>query len=527
MADDIAYVIHNSLCAKSFRAHPATVFSYLRRVFFLVLLPLLRGIASALSGSDPAFLFRGLLSLSILLLLVFSSSLLWRRLRLCVTQESLILTGGLWRQNVTVPLDKAYTVSFLTHFSLLPFKAVRFRVDIPGGRRKGDLSVLLWRHDADEIKRLLLCDPVKPEPVRVKEIQKSGMTWCADCVQLQAAADCVQLQAAADCVQLQAAATTYKPTAGKIAALSLLTSNSFGGILYMSVFVSQSGNILGGEFSDALAGVFDTAAHMFEVFLPPLAAALTVLLLAGWAVGFMRLFLRYSGFRFVRRDGRLTVCGGVFSRHERHLLSKDILFADFRQSLATKLLRLYSLYICAGGFGEKKNDYSCVILTEKHPGFEKHRAALLPEYSPAAREIKPDKRCLFRFVWAPAAFLAANPFVYGLLIKLFGDFSGFFVFVSVMAAVLTLWYLGVNIADFLTAGVAFDGSRYTLRYSAGFSLHTVVVQKENAGLFEISRSLPQRLGPYCDLILRTRAGRRAHRCRSLKKDEVVRLLNLL
>lgn len=514
MTENTPSALNYSLYSKSCRAHPLTILANLRHVLFLVLIPLIRGISSALArtGSYSAWLSRVWTDVLILALMLGLAVWLWLRVRLIVSLKALTLITGLFvRRTVSIPFDKAATVSFLTHFSLLPFKAVRFNTDVPGASgRKNRLSLLLWQKDADEIKRLLFCSPEKQEPMYVKESQKPGMTWCANCERLEATPS-----------------AEYRPTAGKIAALSLLTSNSFSGILYMSVFVSQSGKILGGEFSRALTGVFDRAAHFFEIFLPPLAAAFSALLLAGWAVGFMRLFLRYSGFRFVSRSGLLTACGGVFSRHERHIRRSEVLFADFRQSFTTKLLRLYSLYLCAGGVGEKKSDYSCVILTEKSARFESIRAALLPEYSPVVRQVKPDRRCFLRFIYTPAVLLASVPFVYKLLTRHLVGFDDFFAFASAMTAALALWFLAVNVADFFTSGAAFDGKLYTLRYSTGFSFHTAVILKENAALFEIKQGLFQRPGAYCDLIVRTKAARRqAHRCRSLKKTEVLRLLNI-
>jgi uncharacterized membrane protein YdbT with pleckstrin-like domain len=446
------------------RAHPVTIFANLRRVLFLALIPLLRALWFSLVWQDI---------LAILLMLCLAIWLWWRVGFRFDSERLEIRTGLLIRQTLHIPWSRVIIVSFLTHFSLAPFRAIKLRVETLGGTK----TVFIQQSRAAALKIL---------------ISGSNNTE-----------------------------SIYKPTRGKIAALSLLTSNSFGGILYLSAFVSGSGKLLGRTFSGARHTAFERAASLrplgLALGLPPAASALAVLLLAGWLLGFGRMFLRCYGFRFTRRDGRLSVSGGFLSRYEYHWSLNNLFYADIRQSLITKLLKLHSLYIRE----------LCVIFTEKKESFEKQREKLLPELAPAPRQLKPDFGAILRFISFPLLALAAIWPVFGLIIRVYPGFGDFFGFAAVMAAALTCWYLAVKLVDFFSSGFSFDGKSYTLRYSKRLTLHTVVIPKERVAALKIRRSPLMRLGPYCDLILYTKhKSRRTHVCPGLIKTEVINFLNL-
>jgi uncharacterized membrane protein YdbT with pleckstrin-like domain len=281
------------------------------------------------------------------------------------------------------------------------------------------------------------------------------------------------------------------------------------------VFVSQAGKLLGRTFSGAVHTAFEQAASLLPLGLalglPPAASAIAVLLLAGWLIGFGRMFLRCNGFAFLRRASTLGISGGFLSRYECHLRLKDVFYTDVRQSLVTKLLKLYSLYIRG----------MCVIFTEKAASFEKQREDMLPEFSPAPRRLKPEPGAILRFIGLPLLCLAAVWPVFWLILRVYPSFGEFFGFAAFMAAALICWFLAVALADCFSSGFAFNGTSYTLRYAKGLTFHTVVIPKENISAMEIRQSPLMRLGPFCDLVLYTKNKSRLT-CRGLVKADVAK-----
>jgi uncharacterized membrane protein YdbT with pleckstrin-like domain len=86
-------------------------------------------------------------------------------------------------------------------------------------------------------------------------------------------------------------------------------------------------------------------------------------------------------------------------------------------------------------------------------------------------------------------------------------------------------YLVIGIMDFSTCGVAKVESYYTIRYSLGFTLHTVVIPANKIVEVQFRQGVFQQIAGTCDLLLYTRTeGRMPHRCRSLPLAEAENIL---
>jgi len=96
-----------------------------------------------------------------------------------------------------------------------------------------------------------------------------------------------------------------------------------------------------------------------------------------------------------------------------------------------------------------------------------------------------------------------------------------------MSMLPSLIFLLVRFFDFRTGGLSFDGENYTMRYSKGISLHTVVVPADRIVLIELRQSIWQRFGDNCDLYISTMAEERSvHLCRNLRAKELRGLFHL-
>ena len=80
----------------------------------------------------------------------------------------------------------------------------------------------------------------------------------------------------------------------------------------------------------------------------------------------------------------------------------------------------------------------------------------------------------------------------------FPSWRDFALFTGVMACVPAYWFLTVRLIDFATSGIGRTGDCYTLRYSSGYSLHTVVLPKRKiipdcvtAGLNTVAVRMPR------------------------------------
>lgn len=469
------------------RAHPVTIVFNLGRVMYLIIIPVLRGFVVALQGGLVKWLAGAWIDVLVLVLMVCVAALYWLAVRFSYDDERLYIRAGLVNiRETSIAWGKVTTVSLLEPYYLRPLRAVRFRADTPGGSfRRSDFTIILPEKHARAVT-------VSREPYAGKLLGQ-----------------------------------VYQPTTGSIIALSLLTSNSFAGILFISAFISQSGKILGGQFSQRIIGTFEQVSRALAFGLPPAAAAIGYMLLAGWFIGFFLTFVRYKNFTLTRRENVLAISGGIFTRREYDIRYSDINFIDVRQSIATKLLRLSSLYLSAVGYGKQKDDISCVIPTESAGDFVRGREQIFPGFCPAAGTHAPTLKGMMRFLGEPLTGLAGIAACLIVFLRLFPEWGGFIRFVGLMAFVPAAFFLIIRVIDYKTSGLAFDGRNYTLRYSSGLTLHTVVIPADKVVRVELKQGFLQKFGPYCDLIISAKAeGRSNHRCRSLLKADLARLFNL-
>lgn len=473
--------------SKNRHIHPLTIVANLWRVRYLTVIPVLRGFFFALRGDLGLWLQSAWIDILVFALMLALAIWRWRIVTYRYDEREMILhTGWLVRRKIRVAWNRVTTISVLESFYLRPFGAARLRADTLGGSAdSADFSFLVGREQAHRILKRAQGRDNRP---RQRE---------------------------------------YIPRTGSILALALLTSNSFGGILLLSTFVSQSGRLLGNEFPHRLIGTFEEAARVLAFGVPPAAAAIAYMLLAGWVIGFAHAFLRYKNFSVARGAEVLHVGGGLFTERHYCIRYRDINFIDIRQSAATKILRLYSLYISAVGYAKQKDDISCIIPTENHPVFTRNRERLFPAFSPTRRQIAPKLTGLPRYIGLPLVLCASIPIAAVIFSRRYPSWSAFLLFVGLMSLAPALFFFIVRLIDFATAGVARCGKYYTIRYSKGFSLHTVIIPEDKIVAIELRQSLIQQFTENCDIIVSTRAEHRVtHRCRNLNRAGLESLLRM-
>lgn len=471
------------------RTHPLSIFIFLYRFLFLLILPLLRGFLSTLHGRLAEWFAGVWLDILLLLFLIVLSTLKWAFFQYHMDKCHIKITYGiLFRHTLSIPLRYVSTLSVLSSIWLRPFWIAKVRVDTAArGIRKADFSFYVRQSEARRILHL------RNEPEQIRD----------------------------------GVACKYRPATWSLVLLSVFTSNSLPGILMVATFVSHAGKVLGNELSLLVRHTFEETARKIAFGLPPIAAAAALLLFIGWFAAFLMNLLQTRGLEIIRTEHTLKISGGVLMKKCYSLRCGDISFVDIRQSLLTRMLGLYSVYLNAIGFGKEQADIAAIIPFSVKSRVLNRLALLLPEFVPAQRTIRPGHNAFLKFLFWPAVYCVLIPTAAAYGMHLFPTLANIIQFVGAMIALPVLWYFGVRLLDMISSGVSKQDEFYTIRYSIGYYLHTVIVSWEKITVIDIRQNPFQRRSKKCDAAILTRAeGRKRHILRAFRLEDCLRMFGL-
>lgn len=475
--------------------HPIAIYFYLYRFLYLLLIPLARGLVAALTGGLLEWLsgtWKDLLIIGLVVLLAYEK---WDHFQYHMDSKSLYYTTGIfYQQEITIPMDRICTLSIQQPLWMRPFRLVRLRVDtLALAPDKADVSMYLKKAEAERIMVL------RRRPVELRGKLR------AKC----------------------------RPRTLDIVFLSIFTSNSFIGILIAATFISQAGKLLGQDLYALLTELLHriavgleplSALFLLAFRLPPIAAGIAGILLGGWLIAFLLTLLQTQDLETARTKDSLHITGGIITKKEYSVKFSDICFIDIRQSLLTRLLRLYSVFLNAIGTGKERSDIKAIIPFSTRKRCEAQLRLLLPEYMSFPRTIKPNGGAVMKFILEPLWPCLLVPLGTLLILRLLPAWAVLFRFVGFMLSIPAYWFLGVRLMDFFSSGISRAGNYFTLRYSELYYLHTVVFSWEKIAMIQLRQSILQRGDAKCDLKVSTRSeGRATHHVRNLPWDDTAAL----
>lgn len=495
--------MENTTTIKRFRPHPLYILSNLWRYLFILLIPLVRGLYYVVINSfslTNGFQFAVNISrwvqgawMDILFLFAFLSLgiLLWVTFTVEVSEDGLLVNRGIFRRETSfLPASRYSCVSLLAPLRLRLFGAVYLRIDTPGGGlQNADLQVMLRKKDCQKIVRMLQVP--------------QGLTPLSPMRE-------------------------YTPKNSYVFLLAMITSNSFAGMLLISTFITQVGNLLGEQFSEMIYGTFENVARTLAFGVPPAAFAAACILFFGYLCAFVASLARHANFHVLRRQNMLEIQAGLLTKRTYRIQTEKIGYLDIRRSLITCILGVYSIFLSTVGYGKFKDDVSALIPCVRKKKLQHSLHLLLPEYHVSPRIICPHRlRSAFRYTWRSVAVLIAVQVAREVLRILFPGWIDLIAWVGFMATCPLIWLLIVKLIDLNTAGISCEQDCYTLRYSKGFSLHQVIIRPQRIAKIKIVQSILQKRTGRCDVyVFSYSEGRQLHHVRDLNREQAEKLLGI-
>ncbi len=467
------------------RQHPIAILQYTYRSLYLLLVPLLRGLSHIRTPEGLYNWLRGtwIDVLAVALLLVFPL-LAWSRHTFALTDKAFIIRRGVVVQRTTViPRQHIATLFVEQPFLLRPLQAVRLSIDTDaGGRRRVDFRLTLHARRVAAILEQQPAETQLPQEV-------------------------------------------YRAKISRVLLLSLLSSNSFSGILLLALTFQRAGYLWGQAFQNKVWGDLEAAAEAVKV-IPRTAALLAILLLGGWCVAATGNLLRHSPFRVIRCAGNLTLRVGFITRREYMCRLSAVNYVDIRQTLGSRLLRLRTVFIRCIGYGKAKNTLSVLLPFCREKTAQAELARLLPEYRSTPVSLRPIPRSLPRYCLFPLVSIAVLHPASLLLqwhLPAWEELIGYLTF---MALLPCLWLLAIRVIDRYTAGLAHRDGMITMRYARLFTLHTVLIPEDKVVSVRLTQSIFQRRVGSCTVRLYTyNEARQPHRLLNVPFTEATQLFD--
>lgn len=204
--------------------HPAAVLFYTKRLWYLLLIPALRGLYYGLTAGPDSWtdtLWMDFLAVGGVLAFGWFC---WLGVRYRLEEEKLVLSQGLvFRRERRIPLNRVHGLALRTPLILNPFSLSFLSLKTLGGRAETpDFSLLLSQSQASALEQAVSL-PAPSSPVE-----------------------------------------SYRPRARHVALFSLLCSNSLGGVLLLGALLSRGGSLIGQQLERQFAGALEEAASVWR-----------------------------------------------------------------------------------------------------------------------------------------------------------------------------------------------------------------------------------------------------------------------
>lgn len=444
------------------RPHPINILESTTKYFYLLLFPLLRGFLS-FRGGLYAWLGGAWFDLLILSLILLMGVLRWAFTRYSFDENGIYLNRSfLLNQRCFLPYHRLTVVSAEIPLYFRPVQAVRLKADTDGGsQRKADFSLTLRKRDA-----LALAEAAQTV-FRANETIKK----------------------------------VYHPQWFYVAILSLITSNTLSGVLFVATFISQSGDLLGKEFEDQLLVTLTDLAQILAFGLPPAAALIAYILLGGWLISFLMTIIRHIHFHVFRQGKNLEIHTGVFTARHYSIHTERINLIELRQSMITKLLGFFTAFIHCSGYGKQKNELSVLIPAAEWREAGYSLKLLLPEIPIIKKKYKPRLRTLSRFLIPPISAILSVLVLFELPYLLFPSLRSVLLLIGLMAEIPAIWWLLVKLFSFFHTGIGKENEVYTFYYTRNYSFFTTSIPEQKISQVCFRQTLFQRTSHCCNVVI--------------------------
>ena len=466
--------------------HPIKILKLASTNFWLLLIPLIRGLIS-LRGDVYTWIRGAWVDILIILFISGSAYLRWYCTKYEFTGTSIhVKMGILFQNDFYIPFTSVCAISAERKFLVRPIKAVNLYLDTNSGSLRGpDIQITVRRSDYEALFKLIS-----------RRRDSNGYK------------------------------ASYRPSKINLILFSFLFSSTLSGVVFVATFLIQSSKIVGRSIEEKLFTAVNNVTPFLSTGLPPLAIAISLVIAVGWLFSFISNLLRHLGFKIERINKIINIRTGFFTKRHYYVNAEKINYADLRQNLLSKLFSIMSVHVNCSGYGKAKNEIPVFVPISTKRQVYSSLQLLLPKMSVLPKGIKPRWNYFMRFIWLPLTAMLAIPVVAFILYKIFPIWYTMILFVAIMSEIPVFWLLISKFVNFLTTGVSYSDKSLCLKYSYGFAFHTILAPKDKITKIQIKQSYFQTFSKACDIKIFTNSEfTKCHKLICLPLKDILKFLD--
>lgn len=475
--------------------HKIALMKYTTKNFWLLVIPLLRGLAAV--GLDFYGFYNWLRGaywdIIVIALIIGLAYFRWKNIRYEIRGEGIFVRDGFFvRNEFLFPYKAASCVSAKRSMLLRPFKAVTVSLDsdshsAANKRGKADVELIVPYDDYRELYGKM---PKDSENMKIN----------------------------------------YYASKRDLFLFSFVFSSTLSGVIFLGTLLIQGGRIVGGELEEMFFTAVSDVTQVVQTIIKgvtPFAVALTLVIAIGWGYSFVTNLLRHMDFRIKRYGENIFVENGFFTKRRYYINYSRINCADLRQNLLMKICRVMSVHASCTGYGKEKNGIPVFVpITTRNRVMDSMRL-ILPKFTISGISLKTKKSYIIAFVWVPVLMAVGFPIAASVMKTIFPRWDSIIDFLVIMGEIPSIYLLIVKIFAKFTTGIGYDDEMVTLKYCSIFQFHTVIVPKNKIVYIRSSQTIFQKGAKVCDIFVYTRGEHASkHRIRGIPEEEAENFAHL-
>lgn len=480
------------------RQHPIAVLRYVSRNFWLLLIPLIRGLL-ALRFDFYNWLSGAYLDILVVAAIFGAAYFRWWNINFKITKKGLYLSNGLFvRESFYMPFSSVTSLSLKKAFLMRPLKAVTLYVDT-------DSSSTINKPKDPDIKLI----------IREKDVQKL-----------------LKYVEPTETSELDEHTVRYKPNKRRMLFFSIAFSSALSGLIYFGTFLIQGGRLVGDELETRFIGAVDNVTKIAEKVIygiTPVTVGIIIIIGAGWLYSFISNYLRHINFEIQRNGKAIKIQNGFFSRWKYIINADKINYADLRQNMMMKLFGAMSMNISCSGYGKQQNEIPVFVPVTGKGNAADIMKKFLPEFSSEEGErFDVIKGYIMKFLGPPTALIFAIIAAFAGVVMFLPEWYSVALFAAGMGEIVAVHLLIVNLAAFLSNGIEVCDENIVVHYCKAFGFHNVSAPIEKISEIRISQNFLQKFNGSCNFILYTRGERAVkHLVRGMQLCDAERAAEML